>query len=261
MILSENYKMISTKKIRDNFSQAAVYYERCADIQSALADELLEQLFAGGWRHQSVLDIGCGTGWLLRNFKRHSPGSRFFGLDVSLEMARLTAAKMVNVSVADAISLPFKNKSFDLVLANAVYQWVFDLGQAFKEVQRVLQKRGYLMFNCFGSKTLRELRCCFGIEENPLPTEELLEKSLVRAGFSDIEFKTGLRNKYFDNLVDILGWLKYIGANRISSYQPLLTAKKLARASHFYYSNYRSNGKVYASFEIFQVKAVKAVDS
>ena len=249
--------MISTQKIKDNFSRSAMHYEKYADIQAKLAQELLEEVIGAGYKANEVLDIGCGTGWLLGELKRFLPQSRLWGLDISLEMARKTMAKIEDVLAADAAFLPFKDNALDLVLSNAVYQWVPDLEAAFKEAHRILKFGGCFMFNCFGAKTLRELRQCFGIEETFLPQADFIREALERSGFSCPEFKVRDCSRHFDNLADILSWLKYIGVNRINQHQGLLTPAQLAKADHFYRSNFRSNGQVYASFEVISVKVKK----
>src|SRR3989338_2348046 len=253
--------MISTKIIRDNFSRAAVHYEKYADIQATLAEELLEEVVGGGYSARSVLDVGCGSGWLLGELKRFLPRSRLYGFDISFEMATRAKKKITNAVSADAVSLPFRNSAFDLVLSNAAYQWVSGLEEAFCEAQRVLTPRGDFIFNCFGAQTLKELRECFGIRESFLPRPEAVRGALEAAGFACVSFSVRDFSKHFDNLVDILSWLKYIGANRINAYQPFFTPKRLAEANHAYSCNYRNNGKVYASFEVIQVKARKAADS
>jgi len=253
--------MISTQKIRDNFSRSAAHYEKYAGFQARLAQELLEEVIGAGYTANEVLDIGCGTGWLLGQLKRFLPQSRLYGLDISLEMARQARAKIDRVLAADAAFLPFKDRALDLVLSNAVYQWVPLLEAAFKEVHRILEPGGCFMFNCFGAKTLRELRQCFGIEETFLPQADFIREALERAGFSCPEFKARDCSRHFDNLADILSWLKYIGVNRINQHQGFLTPSRLAKADHFYRSNFRGNGQVYATFEVISVKAVKVVDS
>lgn len=249
--------MISTQKIRDNFSRSAAHYEKYAVFQAKLAQELLEEVIGGGYGTNDVLDIGCGTGWLLNELKRFLPQSRLWGLDISPEMAKKAREKVEAVLAGDAVCLPFKDQSLGLVLSNAVYQWVPDLPAAFREAHRILKPGGCFLFNCFGARTLRELRQCFGIEETFLPKADYIKEALDESGFLSHEFKVRDCSRNFDNLADILSWLKYIGVNRLNQRQGLLTPAQLAKADHFYRSNFRSNGQVYASFEVITVKVCR----
>lgn len=249
--------MISQGKIRENFSRAARHYERYADIQNSLAEELLECLIDEQNVYSNILDIGCGTGRLIVELKRHFPKSRTVGLDISWQMCKASYSKGAKALTADAGCLPFQKESFEVVVSNATYQWIQNLDRAFGEALRVLKKNGVFLFSCFISGTLEELRSCFGITRNLLPTEDALISSLKKAGFSEIEYQIKARSKYFDDLPDILRWLKCIGANQINLQKVFLTPAKLAQANNTYCAKYRNNGRVCASFEVISVKAKK----
>lgn len=251
--------MIRAAEIGSSFSKVANNYDRYADIQNSLSEELLDKLLREGKNYEAILDIGCGTGSLLKMLEKSFPESVIAGFDISREMAMIARRRNLNSFVADASILPFKNETFDLVLSSAVYQWVFNLGEAFKETERVLKKDGYFMFSCFGSRTLQELRSCFGIKENILPNADSVSRYLEMAGFAIIDIYVNMRNKYFDNLIDLLSWLKFIGANRINSEKSLVTPRRLAEANHFYCANYGASGKVYASFEVIWARVRKNV--
>lgn len=244
-------------KIGESFSGAADTYEQYADIQNLLANELLEELKREKVFARDILDIGCGTGRLLLGLSKILPKAKIRGLDISSRMARITKDKGIPAVVADAQNLPFRREVFDLITSNATYQWIFNLKDAFSEACRVLKKEGVFIFNCFGHRTLCELRDCFNIRENLLPSKDGVYKNLKSANFSDIEIKVELRQKYFDSLESILYWLKKIGANRIFKRQPFLTPRKFKIASDFYSYNYGNNGKVYATFEVIMGRIKK----
>lgn len=247
--------MLSVKKISRGFSRAADNYERYADIQNSLAENLLDLAVGIGRGYNRILDIGCGTGKLARDMKLSFPQSLVFGLDISPQMVRHADSKGIDSLVGNALHLPFQEESIDLIVSNAVYQWVIPLEQAFQEALRILRRGGNLIFNCFGWRSLEELRSCFGIDNNLLPDPESVKSALNKANFSAIDFKVRLYRKNFDNLIDLLTWLKYIGANMAGAGNILFTPEKLAKANHSYCSNYRNNANVYATFEIIQVKA------
>lgn len=250
--------MITTVKIRDNFSRIAQTYELYADIQNLLADELLGQIRKEKLSVEDIIDIGCGTGRLLLGLSKIFPKAKIKGLDVSLEMARISRDRGIETVIADAEKLPFKKETFDLIISNATYQWIVNLDNAFREANRILKKNSSFIFTCFGPDTFCELRNCFGIGENFLPAKDFIYKGLKGAGFKNIEIKTDLRYKDFDSLRGILFWLKKIGGNHIHSIRPFLTPRKFMAAGDFYSRNYRNNGKVYATFEVIWVKAKKS---
>ena len=69
-----------------------------------------------------ILDIGCGEGWYMAGLKNflESNGivSEFSGIDISKEALRLAAkrCKGAKFAVASSSSLPFSDKTFDLIL-------------------------------------------------------------------------------------------------------------------------------------------------
>lgn len=233
----------------NNFSKCAANYEKYADIQNLLVDELFEEINRNGIVG-NVLDIGCGTGRLLNKINKSFPGTKAIGLDLSFGMAKIASAKGIDTLVSAAEELPFNNSIFDLVISNAVYQWVSDLEGAFSEVSRVLKLGGAFSFNCFGRNTLQELRNSFGIKENLFPNVKQIHQSLEKVGFIDININVIEQSKDFGSLINLLQWLKSIGANRGFGKPPFLTKSKLDALST----------NTCATFEIIKVRAKRNRD-
>jgi SAM-dependent methyltransferase len=88
----------------------------------------------------SLLDVGCAKGFMLHDLKELIPGISVKGLDVS-EYAITNALPTVrdDVQVADARSLPFPDKSFDVVISiNTVHNLDrVDCIRALSEIERV----------------------------------------------------------------------------------------------------------------------------
>ena len=101
---------------------------------------------ARGWKFNSVLDIGCGTGALLALLKR--PRVRLAGADISPKMiaaAEKRLGKIADLRVADSEKLPWKAGSFGLVVTtDSLHHWPRPL-QAFAEMRRVLKKGGHVV--------------------------------------------------------------------------------------------------------------------
>lgn len=96
----------------------------------------------------AVLDVGCGTGEITARLAEKFPHATFVGIDLEeshLERARARCAAFgsrVRFEVADALSLPFDDGTFDLVVCRHVLQAVSDAAGVLAEIRRVLRPGG-----------------------------------------------------------------------------------------------------------------------
>jgi ubiquinone/menaquinone biosynthesis C-methylase UbiE len=99
----------------------------------------------------AVLDIGCGTGALLRDLEARLPdGIDLAGVDPApamLEVARakLGAGSRVRLEQAFAEQLPFPDDSFDLVVSTVSFHHWHDQPTGLGEAARVLQPGGRIL--------------------------------------------------------------------------------------------------------------------
>ena len=106
--------------------------------------EKLIERFVAGPRPLAILDLGCGTGRNLRLLERFGNA---VGVDSS-PRALAAARRQGNadrVAGADALRLPFLDRSFDLVSALDVFEHLEDDVAGFGEVRRVLKPGGHLL--------------------------------------------------------------------------------------------------------------------
>ena len=93
-------------------------------------------------RGDSLLDIGCGTGWFTR--RAAVEGLVATGLDpnsVWLDFAQAHSSPALNWVEGDARDLPFADASFDHVLSIAALCFVDDERRAVAEAVRVARRR------------------------------------------------------------------------------------------------------------------------
>jgi ubiquinone/menaquinone biosynthesis C-methylase UbiE len=94
----------------------------------------------------TLLDIGCGTGQMLRFLEERRPGDFVStGLDESasmLEQAGKVVGDRVRLVTGRAERLPIEDGAFDVALAMGVYEYVQDVGAAVRELARVLRPEG-----------------------------------------------------------------------------------------------------------------------
>jgi demethylmenaquinone methyltransferase/2-methoxy-6-polyprenyl-1,4-benzoquinol methylase len=110
------------------FEGLASSYERALDWATLAQDRYWKKRVARLARLQKgqvVLDVGSGT--LLLEERLLPSGASFVGLDLTMPMIRMGMAKRlpsVAVVNGDAESLPFPDKSFDMVLSCYVVKYV-----------------------------------------------------------------------------------------------------------------------------------------
>jgi SAM-dependent methyltransferase len=92
---------------------------------------------------ESLLDVGCGTGFFTRTLAGFIDGE-VAGIDINpewVEYARGGDRGRVSYEVADARALPYANRSFDLVVSIAALCFIEDEVAAIREILRVARRR------------------------------------------------------------------------------------------------------------------------
>lgn len=145
------------------FHQSAPEYESSAVAQRAIGTQLFERLGYLKIEPRYILDLGCGTGLFTQQLKKKYPKATVVGVDLAHGMlceARLNQTWRTHPAWlrADMQTLPFANGIFDLVFSNQVFHWSPDYPVLIREVNRVMNPGGCLMFSTVGPDTCQELR-------------------------------------------------------------------------------------------------------
>jgi SAM-dependent methyltransferase len=108
---------------------------------------LLEPLLAGQETRLRALDLGCGTGDVLRGLARE----RLLVVGVDLVPEMLIVAMQNNpedrFAASDAAHLPFRPGSFDVVISAGVFEYLPDPPAALRGVRELLRPGGHLILS------------------------------------------------------------------------------------------------------------------
>lgn len=150
-----------------------------------------------------ALDAGCGTGIYTVELARM--GAHAAGFDKSLDMLRAAQAKAakenlaINLLAADALSIPFRDDSFDLALSVNMLCFVADMDAALLEMKRVLSPGGRLVVGVLNGWSpwalLRRIKGLFketAYNSARFVSPPRLKIALEKAGFESVELKTCL---------------------------------------------------------------------
>lgn len=132
--------------IREYNSLAPEYDERWFRYVRLSVRETIRRLdFRASER---LLDIGCGTGTLLRAVAKSFPDAMLNGIDPSPEMLAAAREKLgyrTELRVGIAESLPFDDDSFDVVVSSSSLHYWRHPETALAEIVRILKPNGRIV--------------------------------------------------------------------------------------------------------------------
>lgn len=204
--------------IAKNFSRYAYLYDHYADVQFQAAHMLLSQVPEDNISR--ILELGCGTGIYTSLLREKFKQAQIKALDISkgmLEVARYKLKqKNIQFITADAEKINLREK-FDLITANACFQWFTDLTRDLVRYKKLLSPKGSIVFSIFGPKTFFELNSALGAIKTgaSIVSGEFLEKKNIKRAlakyFRKVEIKEITYTEDFSSIDKLLKKIKYTG--------------------------------------------------
>ena len=135
------------KQIRKIYGRAAKNYDKFWDFYIVPSySKTLARIDLQ--KSSKILDLGCGTGELLKILEDRFPSSELTGIDLTEEMLAVAKQKLsdnVELLLGSATNLPFDSESFDWVIMSNVIGHLSDKKIALKETHRVLKNPGKIV--------------------------------------------------------------------------------------------------------------------
>ena len=217
--------------MRQNFCRAAAHYDTAAVLQREIADRMLQRLRLIRLIPETIVDIGCGTGYAMTALLKKYRKTRIIGLDIAPTMLNASRQRTswldkirhkIHYVCADAKTLPLADASCDLLFANLVLQWCNDLDQVLAEFRRVLRPGGLLMFSTLGPDTLTELRQSWAHADNHRRVHLFLDMhdigdALLRSRLADPVMDSEYFTLTYQTVPALLGDLKQWGASNVAT--------------------------------------------
>ncbi len=103
--------------------------------------------------NESILDLGCGDGFLTKELARMVPHGRVMGIDASENMikkARELLGDNLSFAQMNINNLGFKDE-FDLIFSNATLHWIKNHESLLSNCYRALKHGGIIRFNFAGN--------------------------------------------------------------------------------------------------------------
>lgn len=176
---------------------------------AGFADWIIEKIAPYG---DSILDIGCGNGFMLPYYEKNFNSVAAIEPCEVLCQNILNDVKFSNVTVKKAFAedVPFPDLSYDVVLAKSSLHHFFDINAGLKEMMRVA-KNAVVIIEVIAPSD----RCI------PLLKEILLQKEQSRAEasiYTEASIKDILQKQFgnkilyqlhYDQYIDVEKWMQY----------------------------------------------------
>lgn len=266
---------IDRRRVQYAFTLHAGEYDAHALVQKRVVARIAGLLRDLPATPRRMLDIGAGTGMLLKNLAGLYPAAELIGLDLAIGMglkarANLAPCHCVRLLTGDAEALPIRDQTFDLVVSTSTYQWLENLNTVFAEAYRVLGPGGRFIFALFGGETLFELRGSYrhawkrsgrGPEErtHAFHTASEVEEALCRAGFINSLVSSELEIEYHPDVPALLRSLRLIGAGNAApaGSRSLAERRVMLDMMDIYQNEHAVGGHIPATYEVIYGEAGK----
>jgi len=266
--------MIDKQQVECHFGRMAKQYDKYAVVQKRTG-EYLQELVAEAGPFETILEIGCGTGFFTKKLIQLYPSAQITASDISLKMLQAAKENLVGFSNIQYILADGENpdmiKTFDLIVSNAAFQWFNDYNSAFKQLMDRLKPGGQLMYATFGQHTFHELRQSFSSAEEFFKLEKsgqhgpdfisLEELSVISKKLNmQAEFQEENMIENFPSVKEFLLSVKKAGANNaVNKRKPFVNRSLMLRMIKEYEQQFCRLGCVPATYHVIYGKHKKLV--
>lgn len=187
-----------------NFTKAKDTYKKNAIVQGKMAKKLVYETVKNfGDNFKDILEIGSGTGLLTDEIFRRIKFENLFLNDLTENFTEIFPFKYYKGDILNTEIY----ENFDLIMSNAVFQWINDKESLFLKLYGLLNPGGMLSFTTFGRENFCQIKDIsgFGLEYKDI------EPSISKTGFEILYFEEELETLYFESVQKILEHIKLTG--------------------------------------------------
>lgn len=238
--------MLNKNLVKIRFKKSIGTYDNSAIIQKEMARLLIDKVLSNCANSFSkVFEFGVGTGFLSRNILDKISFNEYFANDI-IEESEFCIKNIIK----DAKFLPGDiekiqvDEKFDLVLSNAVMQWIYDIDELLLKIHSSLSQGGYFAFTTFGEQNFKEIKETTGVSLSYLKSETLKEK--CEHLFEVVSFDESVQTLCFETPLDVLKHIKHSGTNGIKTLN--WTPSKLREFEEYYKKSFTIGGKVMLTY-------------
>ncbi|MCA1926995.1 MAG: malonyl-ACP O-methyltransferase BioC [Calditerrivibrio sp.] len=195
---------------KDRFLKIANFYNENAHIQRRMAVNIVNALKKNNFiSYDKILEIGCGTGLLTDIIHREIHYNELHLNDINNFLKIAIPHKFI---LGDIEQIDLTDR-YDLIVSNAVFQWIDNFEKLIGKLHSSLVDGGTLAFTTFGPLNLIEIRDItkIGLKYYSYDYYKRILSNKFKIVFSDEK----VYNIGFPSPLTILKHIKYTGVNRV----------------------------------------------
>lgn len=135
----------------------------------------------------SLLDVGCGKGFMMHDLAEIIPGITVKGIDISdYAIANAIDDMKPHMQVANAMALPFPDNAFDVVISiNTIHNLArTECAQALREIERVSRGKSFVTIDAYRTDEEKERMYAWNLTAKTIMSVDEWIDFFAEAGYS-----------------------------------------------------------------------------
>lgn len=195
--------------LKKNFNKAHFSYDQHANLQQTTGKQLLSFVQAQSLYYKKIIDLGCGTGLITKDFASTLSYENFYALDIAEQLLMQAIQKLHEFPIAfteNDFENFHPNYTFDLIYANMSLHWSKNLKSTIQHWLDFLENDGIFAFSIPLEGTFAEL-------ESKVHLRSFARKESILQHFNVKHFATEYITLHFSSIIDACRSIKHVGAN------------------------------------------------
>ena len=234
-------------------------YRTEAQVQKRVSKELLKTIISHSAHYTSLLEVGCGVGFLTKKLLKNTQINTYYANDISYQIeqdiqniAKQFSHKSFNFLPGDAESIDFPEQ-LQAIVSSSTIQWFHDIPSFIVKAYNSIEKGGLFAFSTFGPQNYSEIKNITGLGLRYLTLAQLI--ALLKPYFSIQYSKEWTEQLHFDSPQKVLKHIQATGVN--STNQEYFGKEQLQHFYRKYQQLYSVNSQVHLTYHPIIIIAQK----
>lgn len=259
-------KIFDSKKLKMHKDRASKKFLQHNFLFEEIDSRNFERIIEIRENYENILLIGFSSNWLIETIEKQYTSANIFITDISIPF--VNNANNANKIICQDDILPFKENSFDLIIASPHCCFVNDLGGLFFQARKLIKEKGVFISSLFSANNLYEMKDClqkaeiaikggFSPRLSPLIEIKSIASLIQKIGFLEIVNDLESIKVRYEDIIQLMHDLRFTALNNPMVSSSPLTKDILGKAQELYLQNYNDNDDaIITTYNIVNITAL-----